>query len=86
MGYARAGTWTTLDYPGAWVTEAFGISGNSIVGVYWDNSFDIGKGFLYNGASWTALNHPWAVHGTYAECRLSIANLNKKRQKTSLLR
>jgi hypothetical protein len=54
-GYALAGTWTTLDYPGTggW-TQATGISGNNIVGRYQDNSGNI-HGCLYNGGSWTGL-------------------------------
>ena len=31
-GYVMAGTWTTLDMPGAIWTEAYGIDGSNIVG------------------------------------------------------
>jgi hypothetical protein len=57
--YARATeTWTTIGYPGASDTAAFGISGNSVVGYYYDG---YGKhGFLYNGTGWTPLNYPGA--------------------------
>jgi hypothetical protein len=63
-GYARASTWTTLDYPGARWTEARGISSSNVVGCYgdgWGNS----HGFLYNGTSWTTLDYPGA-QGTSA--------------------
>jgi hypothetical protein len=53
-GYARAGTWTPLDYPGAYQTVARGISGDSIVGQAWDSSGYYG--FLYNGGNWTKLS------------------------------
>jgi len=46
-GYARAGTWTTLDYPGAYQTVARGISGDSIVGIYNDGSGSPSHGFIY---------------------------------------
>jgi len=59
-GYARAGTWTTLDLPGeiphhSWIT---GISGNNLVGytLYADVS-----NFLYNGTNWTSLDIPDAL-------------------------
>jgi len=58
-GYARAGTWTTLDYPGASNTTVNGISGSSIVGGYYDSSGN-GHGFLYNGTTWTTLDYPGA--------------------------
>ena len=57
-GYARAGTWTTLDYPGAKITEAYDISGSNVVGWYMDR---LGiHGFLYDGTTWTTLNYPGA--------------------------
>ena len=57
-GYTIAGTWTTLDYPGAGSTMANGISGNNIVGMYGDGHGV--HGFLYNGTNWTTLNAPGA--------------------------
>jgi hypothetical protein len=51
-----AGTWKTIDPPGARNTGAWGVSGNSIVGGYGDSLG--GHGFLYNGTSWTTLNYP----------------------------
>ena len=57
-GYAIAGTWTTLEMPGASWTEPHGIDGSNIVGDYWDGSHD--HGFLYNGSSWTTLDMPGA--------------------------
>ena len=65
--YAVAGTWTTLDYPGAGVTYAYGISGNDIVGTYLD-AYLSSHGFLYNMTtqSWTTLDYPGTVGGTNA--------------------
>jgi hypothetical protein len=58
--YAFAGTWTALDKPGLLVsgTQAFGISGNRIVGTY----LELGSqhGFIYDGSSWSALDAPGA--------------------------
>ena len=44
-GYAMAGSWTTLDAPGATDTEPFGIDGDNIVGTYLDGSSY--HGFVY---------------------------------------
>ena len=60
------GTWTSLDFPGdVTATDPLGISGNNIVGWYeystpGSNGFPQYHrcGFLYNGTTWTALNHP----------------------------
>ena len=57
-GYATAGTWTTLDMPGASQTYASGIDGSNIVGYYVDAAS--GHGFLYNGSGWTTLDMPGA--------------------------
>ncbi len=51
-GQAKAG-YTTLAVPGAPDTEAFGVSGNNVVGNY--VSGDTHYGFLYNGTSYTML-------------------------------
>jgi hypothetical protein len=57
-------SYTSLTYPEATgETIAQGISGNNIVGQYWDNSGE--HGFLYNGTSWTTLSYPGSVN-TYA--------------------
>ena len=58
-------TWTTLDYPyasGGRGTALNGISGNNVVGVYYDQSEEP-TSFLYNTATntWTTLNDPSAV-------------------------
>jgi hypothetical protein len=53
--YATAGTWTTLDYPGATQTYVSGISGNNIVGYYGSS-----RGFLYDGTNWTTIDMPTA--------------------------
>jgi uncharacterized membrane protein len=46
--------------PGAQQTNARGISGNTIVGSYWDAS-GYAHGFLYNGSTYTTLNAPGAT-------------------------
>jgi hypothetical protein len=51
-----AGTWTTLDYPGAYRTYVYGISGSSIVGRY-EGVYGRNHGFLYDGTSWTDLTY-----------------------------
>jgi hypothetical protein len=48
--YSIAGTWKTLDKPGATSTAIYGIQGNNLVG-----SYD-GHGFLYDGINWTILD------------------------------
>ena len=58
--YGTPWTWTTLDYPGASKTSAYGIDGNKIVGAYNHH-----YGFLYNGSTWTPLNYPGGI-GTAA--------------------
>ncbi|OHB45193.1 MAG: hypothetical protein A2Y13_09030 [Planctomycetes bacterium GWC2_45_44] len=57
--YARAGTWTTLDYPGVTRTQVRGIDGSNLVGGYLDAS-DTWRGFRYNGDDWTSLDAPGA--------------------------
>ncbi|MGA1978939.1 MAG: PEP-CTERM sorting domain-containing protein [Sedimentisphaerales bacterium] len=57
--YARAGTWTTLDYPGAWHTTPSGISGSEVFGSYWQPN--VSRGFLYDGTTWTTLDYPGAI-------------------------
>jgi len=52
-------SWTTLDMPGAFWTEAHGIDGSNIVGTYGDASGGQ-HGFFYNGSSWTTLDMPGA--------------------------
>jgi hypothetical protein len=60
MGYAKAGTLTTLDAPGAVDTVVYGIDGSNLVGYYTSGgSF---HGFLYDGTTWTTLDKPGADH------------------------
>jgi len=61
---ALAGTWTTLEKPGATETNAYGIDGNNIVGNYVQD--DVGHGFLYDGLTWTTLDAPGAI-ATYVQ-------------------
>ncbi|HEX4415867.1 MAG TPA: PEP-CTERM sorting domain-containing protein [Lacipirellulaceae bacterium] len=60
---ARAITYKTLDDPGSIRTDAFGISGNNIVGMY-ANSFY--HGFLYDGTTYTPIDNPAATNFTVA--------------------
>lgn len=69
-GYAMADTWTTLDMPGATETYAYGISGNNIVGEYYNSGR---RSFLYNGTNWTTLEMPGA-YGTYS-CGIDGSNI-----------
>jgi len=62
-GYVMAGTWTTLDKPGASWTQPYGIDNGNIVGNYRDTSGD--HGFLYNGTNWTNLDAPGSNEQTY---------------------
>jgi uncharacterized membrane protein len=64
-GFLHNGTtWTTLNYPGASETTAYGISGSNIVGYY---EYEDGSrhGFLYDGTTWRTLDYPGAFN-TYA--------------------
>jgi hypothetical protein len=58
MSYAIAGTWTTIDAPGASSTSIKGISGNNLVGYYEIPHADKPHGFIYNltNQSWTTLD------------------------------
>jgi len=63
VNYAMAGTWETLQVPGAITnySHATGVDGGNIVGWYQDTSGN-GHGFLYDGSSWKILNafsSPW---------------------------
>lgn len=51
--------YTTLDVPGASSTQALGISGTNIVGVYVGSSGALG--FYFNGSSYTTLDVPGAA-------------------------
>ena len=58
-GFIRDGaTWTTIDYPGADLTNAFKINGANIVGSYYKN--DAFHGCVFDGANWTTLDYPGA--------------------------
>lgn len=53
-------TWKTLDYPGSSSTNtACGISGSSIVGLYYPGTTG-DQGYLYNGSTWKSLAYPGA--------------------------
>ncbi|MHC4536940.1 MAG: hypothetical protein ACYS6K_23580, partial [Planctomycetota bacterium] len=58
LGHADAG-WTDLQYPGAEQTFPLGISGDNIVGQYYEYSGQR-HGFLYDGTTWTTLDFPGA--------------------------
>jgi hypothetical protein len=60
------GAFTTLNPPGAYQSKATAtaVSGNNVVGVYWDSS-NIRHAFLYNGSGYTTLTPPGtSVEGT----------------------
>ena len=64
VAMAQAQTYTTLNDPlGVGGTDAYGISGNNIVGTYY-YSGDMMSGFLYNGSTWTTLDNPLGVNKT----------------------
>jgi hypothetical protein len=57
--------WTNFYYPGAQVTQAYGISGDYIVGYYRLNSSTVlNHGFIYDRtkSSWTVLDYPGAAY------------------------
>jgi len=56
-------TYTTIDYPGSFETDAFGISGKNIVGAYYTDSVHPSHGFLFDGTTWTTLDEPLAASG-----------------------
>lgn len=63
-GYTQAaGTWTTIDKPGATNFFIYSISGNTLAGNYSDASYNY-HGFIYNGTSWTTLDYPGTTYGT----------------------
>jgi len=64
-GFLYNGSYTTLDFPGAKHTYAFGIEGNNIVGEYFDAT-DGSHAFIYNSGSWTSLDYPGFFEGTGA--------------------
>jgi hypothetical protein len=57
LGHVQAESWTALNMPGAKSTFITGVSGNNIVGYYWDASYNT-HGCLYNGTTWTTLDKP----------------------------
>jgi hypothetical protein len=57
-------TWTTLAYPGAGTTWVSGIDGDNIVGSYLDTNGSY-HGYIYNKGTWTTLDMPGAISGTY---------------------
>jgi probable HAF family extracellular repeat protein len=62
---ARTYTYSTIDFPSASYTQAYGINAKGqIVGSY--GTFPNAHGFLYSGGSYATLNDPAANQGTYA--------------------
>jgi hypothetical protein len=55
---ATSYTFTTLDNPLGANTEVHGISGNNVVGSYWEPGTNLSHGFVYNGATFTTLDDP----------------------------
>jgi hypothetical protein len=71
-------SYTALDFPGYWIlTYARGISGNRIVGTYWDRYSPNDKngiyGFVYDGVSYKTLD-PFGSRSTQA-CGISGSNI-----------
>ena len=62
--FAKSGTWTTVDYPGADRTRIRDIDGGNFVGYYNDNA-GLSHGFLRSGTTWATLDAPGASF-TYA--------------------
>ena len=54
---ALAITFTVLDYPGSSHTEAWGISGGNVVGLYKDSQ-GYAHGFLYDGGTYSEIHVP----------------------------
>src|ERR1700760_4346432 len=54
----RADAFQTLEFPGAVNTTAQSISGNKIVGVYWNSSSALQHGFIYDGVNFSTLDFP----------------------------
>jgi hypothetical protein len=65
VNLTNAGTWNTLDFPGASQTHITGIDGSNIVGYYGPSYSQ--HGFIYDGTNWTTIDMPTAkstqVHG-----------------------
>ncbi len=67
------GSFTTLDDPlaiGSWGTGAFGMSGNIIAGTYYvslGGDESVVHGFLYDGSTYTTIDDPNALYGTYIQ-------------------
>lgn len=53
--FVAAGTWSTLDFPGATDTVITGIDGNILVGNYFENP-RLSHGFIYDGRAWTSFD------------------------------
>jgi hypothetical protein len=61
-------TFTTVDVPGASSTQAFGINARgTVVGDYIDSNTGARVGFIDDRGSFTTIDLPGAVHGTFAE-------------------
>ena len=57
------GTETILNVPGAAWTEAHGVSGTTVVGYYYTDTY---HSFEYNNGNYATFNAPFASHGTLA--------------------
>src|SRR5205085_10218971 len=55
---------TTPGSPAAKVTIATGVSGTTVVGYYDDNA-NLAHGFIYDGSTFTTLDHPLGAKGTF---------------------
>jgi hypothetical protein len=59
--------YTTLDYPGAFLTGAFAVDNGTVVGAYWRDSSggsvdpEVDRAFVYSGGVWTAFAYPGAI-------------------------
>lgn len=68
------GSYQTIDYPGAYFTEATGISGNYVVGFYRQDLGSLFQGFIYNRTTrvWQSVSGPagtnncflWGIDGS----------------------
>jgi hypothetical protein len=59
--HAIAITWTTIDYPWAYLTDIYDIDGSNLVGLC--DVHGPYEPFFYNGATWTTLDLPGAISG-----------------------
>ena len=74
-GRTMAITYSTIDYPGSFETDAFGISGKNIVGAYYTDSVHPSHGFEFDGSTWTTLDEPLATNGATLVLGISGNNI-----------